>query len=443
MTVLTWLRAAGAFALIGHLLGGSAAAQVHQGARDPLIASFVDREGGVTLAELLARGMEHEPNLQAVRLEATAASRRARQAGARPNPMVSIERRQELSGMDRQLMTTMEWPLELFRRGPRVSTAKAEAARTETAVTERERTSRLEIESQYGRVLASLHHLEVLYELATASKRTLQLLEARTTAGAAPRVDRDAAALDAGRFEAQRALVVGSVQTELLELKRLVGLEPSAPLKVRETLEEAVAAGAAPLLLEGPAMARADVREALADVEVARARGEQLRTEGRFDVALMVGYSRMNAGFPQRAVGVSGALEPIRSVFHNAAFGALVTVPLFNRNQGAIAAATSTRAAAERTVAARRLLASTDLVKADARLRAARAALDLFNGPLREAAKRNLDVSREAYELGRTTMLDVLTEHRRFLELEMTYSDALAEAFFAHATLRAAGGNEK
>ncbi len=55
-------------------------------------------------------------------------------------------------------------------------------------------------------------------------------------------------------------------------------------------------------------------------------------------------------------------------------------------------------------------------------------------------ARRNVDVMREAFELGRNTLLDVLAEQRRYLEVEMAYSEALGEAFGAQAARRAAGG---
>jgi outer membrane protein TolC len=185
------------------------------------------------------------------------------------------------------------------------------------------------------------------------------------------------------------------------------------------------------------------VREAVARIDAEAARATELRREGRFDLSVFGGYMRMAAGFPQQAFGMDGQLEPIRGVFHNAAVGVMVMVPLFNRNQGAVAAAETQRTAAERTAEARRLQAGSEIAAAMARLKAARVSLAVFTGTLREIARRNLDVMREAYQLGRNTVIDVLAEQQRTLELEMAYSDALADAFEAQAQLRAARGGQQ
>ena len=56
---------------------------------------------------------------------------------------------------------------------------------------------------------------------------------------------------------------------------------------------------------------------------------------------------------------------------------------------------------------------------------------------------RNLDVVRETYELGRSTLTDVLAEQRRYLEIEMGYTDALRAAFDARTALKQARGDVK
>lgn len=419
---------------------------------------YVDPAAGTSLADLIALGLRQEPGIQAALLATTAARHQVQQAGLRANPSVSVERQRMRGGMG-QWAAMANWPLELFRRGARVSTAEAEVEMTAAGVAEQQRMLTLAIEMQYGELLMAVRDLVLLDELWTAARETVTLLGERAEAGAAPRVERDAAAVDAGRLEARRALATGQADAALLELKRLVGLQPSAPLTVRETLEQAVdrsmavsrddGVDASP---DGVAQSfraaspdtgvdsRPDVREALARIDVEAARATELRSGGRFDLSVFGGYMRMESGFPQQAFGMDGQLEPIRGVFHNVTVGAMVMVPLFNRNQGAVAAAETRRTAAERTAEARRLQASSEVAAATARVEAARASLSVFTGALRETARRNLDVMREAYQLGRNTVIEVLAEQQRTLDLEMAYSDALADAFEAQAQLRAARG---
>jgi cobalt-zinc-cadmium efflux system outer membrane protein len=131
----------------------------------------------------------------------------------------------------------------------------------------------------------------------------------------------------------------------------------------------------------------------------------------------------------------------VRGIFHNVTFGATVSVPLWNRNQGWIAAAEAERAGAERTQAARTLAVRAEIAAASARERAARQAVGVYVSGARDLATRNLDIVRESYELGRTRLVDVLVEQRRVLETEMAFTDALGEAYQAHVALLKARGD--
>ena len=71
----------------------------------------------------------------------------------------------------------------------------------------------------------------------------------------------------------------------------------------------------------------------------------------------------------------------------------------------------------------------------------AQAALDVFGGGLRDLASHNLDVLRESYQLGRATLIDVLAETRRYLDVEMAYADAQLELALARVALMGALGD--
>jgi len=343
--------------------------------------------------------------------------------------------------MDNQTMAVVQLPLELYRRGSRIAAAErsVEVSRFEAA--DRERLLAGAIRAQYGALLAAIRRLAVIDEVHAAAARTVDLVQARVSEGAAPPIERDIANVDLYRVAARRTLARGDVDAAAIELKRLVGLPPGAPLKVRDTLDLLVGSDGEE---SGPPEAepdsRPDLLEASARVALADARLEQARSEGRFDVSLTAGYMRMDGGFPQRGVGAAGGLEPIRGVFHNVSGGLMVMVPIFNRNQGEIAAAASELVAAERLRDARRLEAAAAVAAARVRHDRARAALVLFSEGVRDRARRNLEVVRESYELGRVTLTDLLDEQRRFLELEESYIDTLTATFDAHTALRVALG---
>jgi outer membrane protein TolC len=164
------------------------------------------------------------------------------------------------------------------------------------------------------------------------------------------------------------------------------------------------------------------------------------RREGRLDVSLFGGYMRMDAGFPQLGLTASGDPTRIRGVFHNVSAGAMVTLPWLNRNQGAVAAADAERRAAEHEHASRLLAARADIAAARARDHEARRALAIYASGLRDVARRNLEVVRESYQLGRLSLFEVIGEQRRYLETEMAYTEALATALETRTALSRALG---
>jgi outer membrane protein TolC len=185
---------------------------------------------------------------------------------------------------------------------------------------------------------------------------------------------------------------------------------------------------------------RPDVGEAEARVNLADARIDQARREGRFDVGLFGMYMRMDSGFAQRGFGPENDLERVRGVFHNVGGGVTVSVPLRDRKQGDIAVAQAQRVGAQAQLEAKRLTVEGEIAAARARDDHARRALALYTTETRDLARRNLDVVTQTYDIGRMTLFDVLNERRRYLDTERAYTNALREAYDARQALRTALG---
>lgn len=413
-------------------------------AEAPLATRHVDPVNGLTLEQAVARALSQEPSLRAARSGIDVARAIRLQAALRPNPSVSFERREEPAGMDNQTAVAVEWPLDLFRKGPRVAVADRELAAVQRAVADRERLLAAEVRMRYGAVLAAIREAAILDEVVATTRRQHELLRSRVDEGAMPPLDRDLLDVELRRLESDRLLLAGRTQAALFELKRAVGMPADAPLTVRDTLEEIVRreSSVATQVLEGPAVIdrRADVREAAARVDVAEAKIDRARADGGFDFSLFANYMRMDAGFPQRGFTPDGGLEPIRGVFHYVSAGARITVPVLDRNQGEVAAARAERAGAASAYEAARLAAAAELAAARARDEHARQAVGACSGA-RTLARQNLTVVGQSYDLGRLTVFDVLAEQRRYLDVERACTEALRAAYEARTALnRALGG---
>jgi cobalt-zinc-cadmium efflux system outer membrane protein len=59
---------------------------------------------------------------------------------------------------------------------------------------------------------------------------------------------------------------------------------------------------------------------------------------------------------------------------------------------------------------------------------------------VREPARENLDVVRQTYTLGRATLMDVIAEQRRYIDIETGYTEALKQAYDAAVDIERAVG---
>lgn len=399
--------------------------------------AYAQTQQEMSLAAAVSLALEREPSLQGARAEVETARAMRRQAALRPNPSVWFERREERGGTDNQTTVELSVPLELFRRAPRIDAADREIEVADRYAADRARMLVNDVKLRYGQAAAALRDRRVAEELAASVRRELELLARRVDEGASPPIERDLLDVEVRRLESARMRTAGRADAALVRLKRTLGLPVDAPVVLRDTLETLSSPAPHPELTAVDN--RPDVLEAEARVRLADARIAVAQSEGRLDLAITGAYMRMDAGFPQRGFGMTGDLERVRGLFNYASIGAMVMVPLWNRNQGSIAAARADRTVAAAQLAAVRLTVEEERAAALAIAREARAALTVMAGAV-QLARRNLDVVRQTYELGRGRLPDVLAEQRRYLEVEQEYTEVLREAFEARAALEFAQG---
>ena len=411
---------------------------------EALAPKYLDAVTGLRLQDAIGIALDHEPAIRAARTETDVARGVSVQAALRPNPTVTFMQQEEPAGTDSQTRVELQWPLDLFRKPGRVAVAERELEATGHAVADRERLLAADVRMKYGEVVGALRELAISDDLVAATVRQSALVRARVEQGRTPPLERNMVDVEVRRLEAERLLQAGKVEATLVALKRLLGVSAGEPLHVRDTLDSLVQTEATiPLPSTAPPTVgtRPDVQEAEARLRVADARIDRARRDGRVDVSLFGMYMRMDAGFPQRGFNNTGDLERVRGLFHYVSGGAMVTVPLRNRNQGDIASAQAVRRGAEARLAAVELTAQAEVAAARARDDYARRAIALYADGTRTLARQNLDVVTQTYELGRATVFDVLNEQRRYLDLERAYTVALREAYEARTALRRALGD--
>src|SRR5688572_18376549 len=157
---------------------------------------------GLTLTQAIAVALAREPTARAARLDVDIARGMRRQAKLRANPALSLEQREEPGGTDSATDIGIEWPLELFRRGPRVAVADEAVTVAEHEEADVRRQLAADVAAIYGEAAAAIRELAIIDDLLGAADNQLELLRARAAQGAAPALDRDMVDVEVRRIRA-------------------------------------------------------------------------------------------------------------------------------------------------------------------------------------------------------------------------------------------------
>jgi len=395
--------------------------------------------GLVTVDQVVERAMAGNPELRALRAEVDAARGRLLQAGLRPNPMLDLGGQANASGPDNNVTVGLSIPLDLNgRQAGRVGVAQHELHMKQAQVSDRERRLAGEVRLKAGDLLAARRNLNFTEELLSTNRQGLALVQDRVQQGAAPVLDESLVLVEVNRLEASLNMLRSRVEVVGLQLRLLAGMSPDEPL----ALQGELAPG--PLTLDrtqalAQALAgRPDISVARAEAAMAHAKIRREEAEGRWDARFNLGYQRQDTGFPLNGLTDRGGTRPIQDTFNYVGGGVTIVVPVRNRNQGNVAAAAAEAQAAERKREAAELIVRQEVAAAFAQFEAAQRALVIYASGVRDVASRNLGVVRQAYELGRTPLLDVITEQRRYIDIEMGYTDALKLVYDAGVEIQRA-----
>ena len=111
-------------------------------------------------------------------------------------------------------------------------------------------------------------------------------------------------------------------------------------------------------------------------------------------------------------------------------------VPVWNRNEGNIAAAVGNYQAAEAEVMRLELALQDDLARAFQRYQSARNEVEMYRDPILPTAEKNLDLTLKAYDAGEFDFLRVLIARRDLFQARINYVFSLTELRTAAAEIQ-------
>jgi len=372
----------------------------------------------LTLSRALSRVIERNPELAVSELEIEAAAARVLQAGVKPNPEFTAEAENfgalNGAGFFRYTESTLLMSQKIELGGKRSLRVQAAESRKGVAGVELEvRKNRLltDASQAFADVLVAQQLLENQRELRRLSEEARSIVGERVTAGKVSPVEetRAVGALAAARLEEEKQGL------ELVAAKdRLAALWGGT----HEDIDSLQGAFEIPPMTSGVADSclenNPELRLALVISDSRRATLELERAYRKPDLTVSAGFRYLN-------------LEDVPSW----AGGVTIPIPVFDKNQGAIAEARIrlNQSQFEQQAVARRLRASL-LQARNAHSIALREATALTQAAL-PAAKDAVSALEEGYRLGKFDYLNVLDAQRTYAELQRRYIQAIASGLKA------------
>ena len=424
---------------IAALLLAAASARDIAGAQLPASADTLR----LSITDARALALRANPDLLAARTDIDVARGNLRQAGVlRFNPGLDVLG-SGARGTAAEVAATQE--IEIAgQRGARRAVARAGVTRAELSVADAARLTITDVDRSFYGAVAAERRSRLANDVLALNERLAQVATRQLAAGEISKLDYNLSVVELGRSRARVLAARRQLQDNLIELHRLLGLSPGTPVAavfdstahhhvavdsagtVRELdlsdLGAPTAGGVDDLLtlaVNGrPDLAErgAAVRQAQADVTVARRE------------ALPNLVARVQS--EQNSAGSGRVLRP----------GVGISVPLFNRNQGAVDArrAAARGAELERAAAASRVRAEVE--SAYRAYQAAAGEVEVLERTVLGPARDNLRLLETAYREGKIGLPVLLLVRNQVIDAEQDYWSAWLAERDAESQLRAAVG---
>jgi len=364
----------------------------------------------LTLESALQSAFAGNPDLAAAQWEIDIAQGGRQQAGLIPNPVASWDA-EDTRRSTRTTTVKLSQTLELGgKRGARIEVASRAQEAAAQELEQRRNLLRAEVIDGFYGALWAQERLELAQRSMALAERGLVIANGRVTAGKASPVETTRAQVEVSQIRLERSRAEIGVSDAY---RRLAAITGSATIGFERVEAGAVNTPALPSATQLLARLESTAELRLAQLQIQqRDAGLGLEKAQRIpDLDISIG-SQYDASVRER-VNLVGVSMPI---------------PLFNRNQGNVLAAS------RRADQARDLRNATEL-----RLRTeTRQALDLwatansevraFNQVILPAAQSAVDSATRGFEMGKFNFLDVLDAQRTLIAARTQYLAALAQA---------------
>jgi cobalt-zinc-cadmium efflux system outer membrane protein len=373
------------------------------------------QEAPLTFQSALDLAIANNLDLAAARRGRAVREAEVKTAGQHPNPDLVFESTKDTPHQ----MLSLDIPFEPWKRSRRIDLAREELKLSDVDDTAAMQALRRSVRLAFYGLLAADEGAALAQSMVDVATRVREVAQARFEEGAAPRLDVMAAELGLARTKADLELVRSARLAAQAELNGLLNRPPSRPLAVVGDLAEGAPLPPVEQVTARAAAGNAELLAAEREVAIEDRRLGLLKAE-RFPTPVFSAGAVFNAP-GEFDVGYRAGLS--------------LAVPLFDRNQGQIAAslaladqARTRRDALRRSVEARAFATH-------ARALAQRAQVAAYRETLVPTATTIESLAEEGYRLGRSPVLAILEAQRALRDAKSEYLSSLLSLQSALADL--------
>ncbi len=357
----------------------------------------------LTLEQALAQALRDSPDYLAARQETAAAVGARQQAGLIPNPELAFEVEDTRSSSQTRSVTLTQ-PFELGgKRAARVALAEANAAVVDAELTARSYALRADIIQSFYELLLAEEGVRLAEQSQALALRSLDSSAAQIRAGKISPVSGTRAEVEqvTQRLELRRALQ--QRDNARVSLARQLGISVTELGEPVGDLDRLPAPPGEALLLKAirqtPAMLKARRQVAAGDADVDLQRSQR---------------------YPDVRVSLGSQYDELEGERVNLV-GFSLPLPLFDRNQGNLLAASSRADQARDLQRATELQVQAETLQALRDWRSASADVDDLRNRILPAGQRTVDDLTRGFSLGRFAQLDVLEAQRALISARGQY----------------------
>lgn len=388
---------------------------------------------GLTLDDAIRAALQDNQELQAARQSIDVAQARAVQSGLWPNPRLEIGRTTDAPFRNQgesstSISVSQDLPVT-GRLAKQKAVASVDVALALAEVDDAERRLAGEVAEAFYGLVSVGKQIEVRERLIAIDQQLVVVTRDRFAAAEVSEIDANTASLDLQRLVQERSGLEASRAALTAALNRLLSRPADAPVRLDDSLPAAVAMPPLADLQQTALERRADLRAALLAVDRFDAERVLASASRWEDWTLSLGQQR------DRLV-VDGA--PPQDADMALTLNLAVPIPLFNRNQGSVAAARDGAMQATTSAGALRFRIESEVASAYQEAQRLEGALLGYTERLLPLSERNVMLAHQAYRQGQIAIMEIVLVQRQHSDFNLAYLETLDRYLKARARLTTA-----